>query len=242
MYTDTKNLANLCINQSNSALKMSNHQQQQQLLLQQQQSDKFKLKKMWKPILRLMALKSANSAAKSNRSIPNNVNLNNAQICHSTPKDLLFGAEQRLQEVAEPKLPEILQEPEEVKDITTHTISTSHKFSSTKDSQEFISRVSVDKTPLNTCSSNCVYGRNCQHSQYHQMEQLSTSSTSSASTISSPLQQQQQNLLLDEDFNFINAEDGCFVWSNTSSDIDEQLLRDWYWQNAWQFAENATMC
>ncbi|XP_061400387.1 enhancer of split M2 protein [Musca vetustissima] len=233
MYTDTKNLANLCINQSNSAMKMSNHQQQQQMLLQQQQSDKFKLKKMWKPILRLMALKSANSAAKSNRSIPNNVNLNNAQICHSTPKDLLFGAEQRLQEVAEQKMPELRLPETEVKEIsplTSTSSATTHKVSS-KDTQEFISRVSVEKTPLNTCSSDCVYGRNCQHSQYHQMQQLSTS-----------------NLLLDEDFNFINAEDGCFVWSDSSSssgsnsEIDEQLLRNWYWQNSWQFAENATMC
>ncbi|XP_005188064.1 enhancer of split M2 protein [Musca domestica] len=247
MYTDTKNLANLCINQSNSAMKLSNHQQQQQLLLQeQQQSDKFKLKKMWKPILRLMALKSANSASKSNRSLPNNVNLNNAQICHSTPKDLLFSAEQeqRLQEAVEEKFPEILQETE-VKEISNTTSPVYHPKvgSNAKETQEFISRVSVDKTPLNCCSTNCVYGRNCQHSQYHQMEQNTTSSINHNTATTPSTQLQRQNLLLDEDFNFINAEDGCFVWSNTpSGDIDEQLLRDWYWHNSWQFAENATMC
>lgn len=238
MYTDTKNLANLCVNNTNALAKMSNHQQQEQLL--QQQSDKFKLKKVWKPILRLMSLKTA--SAGKNRSIPNNVNLNNAQITHSTPKDLLFSSEEHRQEQEEEssttttpqithKLPEFWHPAQEVQRSECSTISS-------KQPLEFISRVSVEKTPINTCN-NCIHGRNCQHSQYHQMEEMSSSSSSSSIT-------SQHNLnshpLLQEDLNFISAEDGCFVWSDSSADIDEQLLRQWFWQNSWQFAENATVC
>ncbi|XP_013102146.2 enhancer of split M2 protein [Stomoxys calcitrans] len=222
MFTDTKNLANLCVNNTNASMKLTNLQQQQQQQLQQ--SDKFKLRKVWKPILRLMSIKSA-TAGKNNRSIPNNVNLNNAHITHNTPKDLLFSSAEVHSDLEEQfaqltvKLPEVCQTEEDME--TKNEMS-----SSSKEPLEFISRVSVDKTPLNTCN-NCVHGRNCQHSQYHQQ---------TATQSSSPL------LLHEGDLNFINAEDGYFVWSDTFAEMDEQLLRQWYWQNSWQFAENATMC
>ncbi|XP_075164921.1 enhancer of split m2, Bearded family member [Haematobia irritans] len=218
MYTDTKNLANLCVNSTNSTLKMTNIQQNQQ-----QQSDKFKLKKVWKPLLRLMSLKSTTTG--KHRSIPNNINLNNAHITHNTPKDLLFTTEVDThdEEQLSPqshKLPQLCQQEIEAE----YLMGTS---SITKEPVEFISRVCVEKTPVNTCSD-CVYGRNCQHSKYHGSQDTTTFSQ----TRPSP----------QDNFNFFNTEDGYFVWSDTYGDIDEQLLREWYWQNSWQFAENATVC
>lgn len=219
MYTDTKNLANLCANSTNASAKISN----------QQQEDKFKLKKVWKPILRLMSRKSSNtSKANNGRSIPNNVNLNNATSAstNNTPKDLLFPAGEDVvsEECLHPthKLPSF--------DLSRLQVETVTEPEATQKELEFISRVSVDKTPLNTCNI-CVHGRNCQHSQYH--HQNANISNSSPTTT---------HQLHHIDFNILQAEDGCFVWSDSSGDIDEQLLRQWYWQNSWQFAENATMC
>lgn len=211
MYTDTKNLANLSNNNTNAAAKLINTQNQ---------DDKFQLKKVWKPILRLMSRKSSatKNSKRDSTTIPNNVNLNNANAATTTTiKDTLPLPQEESRLTHKLPLTEFWQ--------TQHTSEASQ----TRTSQplEFISKASIDKTPLDTCS-NCIYGRNCQHTQFHQ-------TTDTSLPVHHPHHLQQN-------FNYFDAEDGCFVWSDSNTDIDESALREWLWQNSWQFAENATMC
>ncbi|XP_065371827.1 enhancer of split M2 protein [Calliphora vicina] len=230
MFTDTKNLANLTVNTTNAAAKQIN--------THSPDDEKFKLKKMWKPILRLMSRKSAlakNGKRDNNSStIPNNVNLNNASQYTSTNKDTLATMEDSStsSSVLTQKLPlaefwqtQLQQEQ--------HQHQTSQQQQTSTQPLEFISKASIDKTPLDTCT-NCVYGRNCQHTQFHQTPTMDENVN--PNLIHTPLTHHQQN------FNYFDAEDGCFVWSDNSADIDENALREWLWQNSWQFAENATMC
>ncbi|XP_023297741.2 enhancer of split M2 protein [Lucilia cuprina] len=220
MFTDTKNLANLTVNTSNAAAKQIN--------THSSEDEKFKLKKMWKPILRLMSRKSAlakNGKRDNSSSIPNNVNLNNASQYNSSNKDSLAALEDSISSsIQTHKLPlaEYWQ--------TQQQQTTSQQETSTKP-LEFIRKASIDKTPLDTCT-NCVYGRNCQHTQFHQTQ----------TTLDLNLSPYHQHHHQQQNFNYFDAEDGCFVWSDNMADIDENALREWFWQNSWQFAENATMC
>lgn len=223
MFTDTKNLANLTANATNaaSAVKQINSNTHNTT------DDKFKLKKMWKPIIRLMSRKSAltrnGNKRDHNSSIPNNVHLNNASQYHAvnTNKDLMVAIP--------PNHPHLVEDPSDL----THKLplateflqrqqytESMQKISRTTANLEFISKASIEKTPLNSCT-NCVYGRNCQHTQFHPTSEMNSL----------------------QPFNYFDVEDGCFVWSDgNGADIDENALREWLWQNSWQFAENATMC
>lgn len=225
MFTDTKNLANLTANVTNAVAKQNNSNTHTS-------EDKFKLKKMWKPIIRLMSRKSAltrNGTKRDHNScIPNNVHLNNASQYQAanTNKDLLASTP-----TATPSPPpHLIEDPSDL----THKLPLAADFlqrqqqlneskqmtSRTTETLEFISKVSIDKTPLNTCT-NCVYGRNCQHTQFHPTTEINSL----------------------QPLNYFDAEDGCFVWSDgNGAEIDENALREWLWQNSWQFAENATMC
>ncbi|KAM7361058.1 enhancer of split m2, Bearded family member [Cochliomyia hominivorax] len=229
MFTDTKNLANLTANTTNAANKQNNTHFQDE--------DKFKLKKMWKPILRLMSRKSAltkNGKRDNNSIIPNNINLNNASQYSSSIKDTLEDTSYvthklPLAEFWQTHLQQQHQQPQLSPQQQTPT-----------QPLEFISKASIDKTPLDTCT-NCVYGRNCQHAQFHQSPSLDINFSGSLSHTTHPHphhpHHHQQN------FNYFDAEDGCFIWSdNIPDEIDENALREWLWQNSWQFAENATMC
>lgn len=239
MFTDTKNLANLTVNCTNAANKQINN------TTHYQDEDKFKLKKMWKPILRLMSRKSAltkNGKRDNNSCIPNNVNLNNAsQLAANTIKDTLASLEDTSYMTHKLPLAEFWQtqqqqaqpQQQQQQHLTSHPQH--HQQTPPTQPLEFISKASIDKTPLDTCT-NCVYGRNCQHTQFHQTPAMDINVNATSNSNSLPHHHQQN-------FNYFDAEDGCFVWSDSITDeIDENALREWLWQNSWQFAENATMC
>lgn len=240
MFTDTKNLANLTVNTTNAAAKQIN------TLSGAQDEDKFRLKKMWKPIIRLMCRKSAlakNGKRENSSSIPNNVNLNNAAQYPSSIKESLGDLDDTSYTTHKLSLAEFWQAQQQQYQTTQQQQQEQQQHQTSTQTVEFISKASIDKTPLDTCTS-CAYGRNCQHTQFHQTTDTNITGSyfHSHSHPHPQAQQLQPQSQQQQNFNYYDAEDGCFVWCENSSDIDENALREWLWQNSWQFAENATMC
>lgn len=225
MYLDTKNFG---VNAStqNSTTTTETHKNSE---------DKFKLKKVWKPFVRLMS-KSGKKTASAH--LPNNVNLNNSANVISAKKDLYFGEGEEQQQQQNEQCTEIMHKltAEECwKRLTVPLVEKNQE--DMGEPQQFIKSASVEKTPVNTCNSTCVYGRNCQHAQYHkqtnELELLNLQCNPSAHHLPSDST---------PTLNYVGAEDGCFVWSESMEDFDTIMLREWLMQNSWQYAKNATMC
>lgn len=253
MYTDTKNLTHqlteMSLISANTTLTPT----------APAEKSKRKLCKMWRPLLRLMSRKrnsshtTAGGSSHAGNLHPNNVHLNNtiATKTHATS-----GSEEwptaHIEDYA--SLMRKMSLKEQCNHGAGETASTravpewerpcqaSAKFATT-----VISSASVEKTPASTCA-HCVYGRNCQHEQFHHhicdaaTQAASTTATSAASTRTTagathwPTMPEDaaalsQHALADLSIQYMHTDDGTFFWTNAQEKIDDDLLTAWLCQS-----------
>uniref|UniRef100_A0A034WHR5 Enhancer of split M2 protein n=1 Tax=Bactrocera dorsalis TaxID=27457 RepID=A0A034WHR5_BACDO len=256
MYTDTKNLAHqladMSLTSANTTLTPATPAEK----------SKRKLCKMWRPLLRLMARKrnsshsTANSSSHATNLHPNNVHLNNTI---PTKAHANSGSEEwptaHIEDYAS------LMRKMSLKEQCNHGVGelastravpewerpcqASAKFATT-----VISSASIEKTPASTCA-HCVYGRNCQHEQFHHhicdaatqatntTATTSTSTTAATSTAGAPhwptmpegTAVLSQHALTELPIQYMHTDEGTFFWTNAQEKIDDDLLTAWLCQS-----------
>ncbi|XP_054743854.1 enhancer of split M2 protein [Anastrepha obliqua] len=249
MYTDTKNLAHqfadLSFTTGNTTLPPPTAPVDK---------SKRKLCKMWRPLMRLMARKrSNNTIAGSNSNTaslhPNNVHLNNtipSKPCATTNS----GAGEEWPTTLIEDYTSLMRKMS-CKEECNHgaweatangTVPESERpcQASAKFATTVISSASIEKTPPSTCA-HCVYGRNCQHEQFHHhICDAATQATTAAATVGVPhlphtatdaITTLSQHVLADLPIQFVHTDDGTFFWTNTQEKIDDDLLTAWLCQS-----------
>lgn len=217
MFTDTKNLTNANHLMDNGGKNKS----------------KGKLHKVWKPLFRLLSLKSNNKSSNA-ISHPNNVNLNNS----SSLREICELSTTMLEEYAS-SIRKAESEYSKV-DISSSTISTTISTSQTEDISPkdvtVISSASIDKSSTSTscCYANCIYGRNCQHN--HTAEEDAYLSTQ-LTIIEEPSTDE-----LEVPIQFVRTESGTFFWTPAQDRIDDDLLNAWLCHSFRQFPLQTTLC
>ncbi|XP_004519662.1 enhancer of split M2 protein [Ceratitis capitata] len=251
MYTDTKNLAHQLADMSltgvNTHLPPSTPMEK----------SKRKLCKMWRPLLRLMARKRHNSATTTairssnvTRLHPNNVHLNNTTVPPTRTDTISSSAEWPTALIEDyASLMRKMSCKEECNHGTGESATAnavpewerpcqaSAKFATT-----VISSASIEKTPASTCA-HCVYGRNCQHEQFHHhiCDAATTTTTTAttetamttvvgavnAPTVTDATTTLSQHVLADLPIQFIQTDEGTFFWTNSQEKIDDDLLTAW---------------
>ncbi|XP_037946567.1 enhancer of split M2 protein [Teleopsis dalmanni] len=206
MFTDTKNLSNATLLDSN--------------LFNSSEKSKGKLRRVWKPLLRLMSMKTKtkSSTGTSTKTHPNNINLNNAtsvKDIYELSTALLEDYTAMIRKVA----PEVEQESIPALPVTD-----------TKHTTTVVSSASIEKTPTPNCTG-CIYGRNCQHEQFHQdylfnwtadvydvdTRNVAAELVNTTSTTGLPVQ-------------YISTDDGTFFWTTSEHRVDDNLLHAWLCQ------------
>uniref|UniRef100_A0A0K8VYH6 Enhancer of split M2 protein n=1 Tax=Bactrocera latifrons TaxID=174628 RepID=A0A0K8VYH6_BACLA len=257
MYTDTKNLAHQLADMSltsaaNTTLTPT----------APTEKSKRKLCKIWRPLLRLMARKrnsshtTANSSWHATSLHPNNVHLNNTipTKAHAN-SDSEDWPTAHIEDYA--SLMRKMSLKEQCNHGTGEAASTravpewerpcqaSAKYATT-----VISSASIEKTPASTCA-HCVYGRNCQHEQFHHhicdaatqatntTAPTSTSTTAAYNTAGAPhwptmpegTATLSQHALTELPIQYMHTDDGTFFWTNAQEKIDDDLLTAWLCQS-----------
>ncbi|XP_036347290.1 enhancer of split M2 protein-like [Rhagoletis pomonella] len=277
MYTDTKNLAHQLADMSLTA----NASTTLPPTTAPAEKSKRKLCKLWRPLLRLMAARKRSNTTNGNcgnvssLQHPNNVHLNNATTAakaHTTahtattcpgeewPTTLIEDYASLMRKMS------CKEECNHGARETTATGTTSTTMqrewerpcqASAKFATTVISSASIEKTPPSTCA-HCVYGRNCQHEQFHHhicdaaATQASTTTTTAtatpaaANTVAGTVVAashrlpavtdaaallSQHALAADLPIQFIHTEDGTFFWTNAQEKIDDDLLTAWLCQS-----------
>ena len=227
MFTDTKNLNKISSNAMED-------------LQQQLPKSKGKLRKVWKPILRVLSLKSSNSTCPKNnktQSHPNNVNLNNA----SSLKDICELSTSMLEEYASIiRKSEVAECEKDDSESTTTAAVLPSKDATVKDIT-VISSASIDKTPANSLTScqGCIYGRNCQHNHSEEEQQSFLSTQLAIIEESAELTQEE---LEEVPVQFVRTDSGTFFWTPVQHRIDDDLLNAWLCQSLQQFPLQTTLC
>lgn len=254
MYTDTKNLAHqladMSLNAANTTLTTTTTPAEK---------SKRKLCKMWRPLLRLMARKrnsshnTANSNSHATTLHPNNVHLNNT----IPTKTQANGSEEwptaHIEDYAS------LMRKMSLKEQCNHGAAEAASTSavpewerpcqaSAKFATTVISSASIEKTPASTCA-HCVYGRNCQHEQFHhhicdaatQATTANATTTAASTTAGAPhwptmpvpegTAALSQHALAELPIQYMHTDDGTFFWTNAQEKTDDDLLTAWLCQS-----------
>uniref|UniRef100_A0A1A9X2N7 Uncharacterized protein n=1 Tax=Glossina brevipalpis TaxID=37001 RepID=A0A1A9X2N7_9MUSC len=146
MFTDTKNAGNAC-------RYVASH------ITTAEKNEKCKLKKILKPLERLISLKTKNKKVTTTSSLPNNVNLNNA--LPNVNKESTY--DKPVQQAKQIRTNHKLLADELWIQAEGANVNRDKEIILRLQPEIFIRSVNIEKpSSLNACI-HCVYGRNCQH-------------------------------------------------------------------------------
>ncbi|KAH8294230.1 hypothetical protein KR054_009602 [Drosophila jambulina] len=206
MYLDTKNLTANSGSNSQAAVPTTPAK---------------RMRKVWLPLRRLLAVGGKGRPAQLTLAHPNNVDLNNTQLQQQHPQlDLLITDESKAapEESTQKYGLELRQSTqEELEDVS---------LTQPPNTPTLISSVYVEKVSARSCGA-CQHGRNCQHT-HHSSSSSSSNININSSNISSssntPQQLPSSVWDLQLPLQYISTDNGTFFWTNSQERVDDDLL------------------